>query len=80
MASSAFPASTTSKPRRLDHIGRVHSQQQLVLDDQHNGSSGLNETHPACSLRIGIKLRILFSFPPQIFVGNCTRLGLSDVR
>jgi hypothetical protein len=33
IASSASPASTTSKPRLCDHGGCIHSQQQLVLDE-----------------------------------------------
>ena len=33
-----------------DHVGRVHSQQKLVLDDQHHGSVGCCKTHTSHSL------------------------------
>ena len=33
----------------LDHIDRVHSQQEFVLDNQHHGSFGLDKTHASYS-------------------------------
>src|ERR1700680_2451527 len=45
------------------HLDRIDSEQELVLDDQHNGSSGLNKTHPHYSLRTHNKRMMLLTFP-----------------
>jgi hypothetical protein len=55
-------AASTIEAAGLDHLGGIHPQKQLVLDDQHHGPFGGRRTRSRKLPAMGNKRRIPFSF------------------